>query len=320
MPNIITHGLFAKAVYDEINDSELKEIIKEFPREFVIGSNGPDFLFFYKFFQKKYVSVRELGNKVHASHVNEFYDMAFDLIQKEQDEILKKAMISYVAGHLCHWALDSHAHPYIFYKTGSYSGLSASMHHRFESMLDAMMLMKIRNETIKTFKFYLLAKQSPYSAKAVSGIYVPIIKEVFNETISEKQIKDALDDWYKIQTYLYDPLGAKTKMLKAYEKKIKQPWLYSGNVVPHKIDSAFDVLNEKKEAWCYPTDENKTSDESFMEIFNRAKKDVLEILHHMNEKESILSLIGNASYDTQESEPKEMKYFNLIYGDMYENI
>ena len=52
MPNIITHGLFAKAVYDEISDHKLKEIIKEFPREYIIGSNGPDFLFFYKFFQK----------------------------------------------------------------------------------------------------------------------------------------------------------------------------------------------------------------------------------------------------------------------------
>ena len=29
MPNIITHGLFAKAVYDEISDQKLKEIIKE---------------------------------------------------------------------------------------------------------------------------------------------------------------------------------------------------------------------------------------------------------------------------------------------------
>ena len=320
MPNIITHGLFAKAVYNEISDPELKKIIQAFPREFVIGSNGPDFLFFYKFFQKKYLSIRELGNKVHAGHVNEFYDMAFNLIRNQKDEMLKKAMISYIAGHLCHWALDSHAHPYIFYKTGSYSGISASMHHRFESMLDAMMLMKIRKETIKTFKFYLLAKQSPYSVKAVSGIYVPIMKDVFNEAISEKQIQDALNDWYKIQTYLYDPTGTKTKILKAYEKKVKQPWLFSGNVVPYKIDETFDVLNEKKEIWCHPTDESRISHESFMEIFTHAKTDVLEILHHMNEKDKVLSLIGNASYDTQESEPKEMKYFNLIYGDMYENI
>ena len=80
----------AKAVYDEISDHKLKEIIKEFPREYIIGSNGPDFLFFYKFFQKKYASVRQLGSKVHASHVNDFYDLALDLIQHEKDEVLKK--------------------------------------------------------------------------------------------------------------------------------------------------------------------------------------------------------------------------------------
>ena len=320
MPNIITHGLFAKAVYDEISDQKLKEIIKEFPREYIIGSNGPDFLFFYKFFQKKYAPVRELGSKVHAGHVNEFYDLAFDLIQNEKDATLQKAMISYVAGHLCHWALDSRAHPYIFYKTGSYSGLSASMHHRFESMMDAMMLMKIRHETIKTFKFYLLAKQSPYSVQAVAAIYVPIIETVFHEKITAKEIKDALDDWYSLQNWLYDPKGVKTRLLKAYEKKAGRPWLFSGNVVPYKIDKTYDILNEKKEVWCHSTDETKISHESFMEIFERAKKDVLNIFEHHSEKEFVLSQIGNASYDTQESEPKEMKHFNLIYGDMYENL
>ena len=229
-------------------------------------------------------------------------------------------MTSYVAGHLCHWALDSRAHPYIFYKTGSYSGLSASMHHRFESMMDAMMLMKLRHETIRTFKFYLLAKQSPYSAEAVANIYVPIIETIFHEKISAKEIKDALDDWYKLQNWLYDPKGVKTRILKAYEQKAGHPWLFSGNVVPYKIDETYDVLNEKKEIWCHPTDETKVSHESFMEIFERAKKDVLDILEHLNEKDVVLSLLGNASYDTQESEPKEMKYFNLIYGDMYENL
>lgn len=320
MPNIITHGLFAKSVYDEISDQNLKEIIKEFPREFIIGSNGPDFLFFYKFFEKKYESIRKLGNQVHSGHVNEFYEKAFELINNQKDEKLKKAMTSYIAGHLCHWALDSRAHPYIFYKTGSYSGLSASMHHRFESMMDAMMLKKINNETIKTFKFYLLAKQSPISSKAVSNIYVPIVQDVFHETIHEKQIKDALDDWYTLQKCLYDPKGAKTKLLKVYEKKVKQPWLFSGNVVPYQIDPTFDVLNEQKKYWCHPTDDTKGSYESFMEIFERAKKDVLEIFDHMNNIEFILSKIGNASYDTQESEIKEMKYFDLIYGDMNENI
>lgn len=320
MPNIITHGLFAKAVHEKINDSELKQIIEAHPREFIIGSNGPDFFFFYKFFQKEYASIRHIGSIVHSSKINEFYDMAFHLIEKENDTTIKHAMIAYLAGHLCHWALDSRAHPYINYKTGSYSGISESWHHRFESMLDAMMLQRIKNETIQTFKFYLLAKQSNLSLQAISNIYIPIVKEVYHFDLTEKQIKDALDDWYKIQTYLYDPTKIKTKILQLYEKSIKKPWLYSGNVIPVQIDHTYDVMNEQKKEWCYPTDNTKKSTESFMDIFMRAKKDACDIFNHIHDKTYVLTKINNESYDTGECEEKELKYFDYIYGGEHENI
>lgn len=320
MPNIITHGLFAKAVLDEINHVTLKEIIQKHPREFIIGSNGPDFFFFYKFFQKKYAPIRHIGSLVHSHKIHDFYDLAFDLIHEEKDEILKEAMTSYLAGHLCHWALDSRAHPYINYKTGSYSGISESWHHRFESMMDAMLLKKLRNESIKTYKFYLLAKQSPLTLEVISKFYIPIVKVNYDFDLTQKQIKDALNDWYKIQTYLYDPTLMKTKILKLYEKKTNHEWLYSGNVVPVEIDPTYDVLNEKKKEWCYPTDPTKVSHESFMEIYMRAKKDICEILNAFENKDFVLSKINNASYDTGESCDKEMKVFDYIYGGHDENI
>ncbi|MGN1344057.1 MAG: zinc dependent phospholipase C family protein [Traorella sp.] len=322
MPNIITHGLFAKAVYDEIQDDNLKQIIKEFPREFVIGSNGPDFLFFYKLFQKKALPIRELGSLVHSEKTNAFYNQAFDLISQEKNETIQKAMISYICGHLCHWALDSHAHPYINYKTGSYSGMSVSFHHRFESMMDAMMLKKIRKENIKSFKFYLLARQSSYSVEAISRIYTPIMRDVYGKELSKKQIKDALDDWYHIQTYLYDPTCTKTKILQTFERKKNALWYFSGNVVPVQINPKYDVLNEEKKEWCYPTDNTKVSNESFMEIYDRAKNDILEIFAHFDDKEYVLFHLNNLSYDTGESELKKMIYFDIIYGEdgNYEDI
>lgn len=314
MPNIITHGLFAKTVYNEISNKKLKNTIRQYPREFIIGSNGPDFFFFYKFFNKEYAHIRNIGNRVHASKINDFYRCAMKCIENEQDKEIKQAMISYLSGHLCHWALDSRAHPYVNYRTGAYTGISESWHHRFESMMDAMMLKKIKNETIKTFKFYLLTKQSKYTLKAISKIYIPTLKEVFNIDLNEKQIKDALNDWYHIQNYIYDPTGAKTKILKAYEKKVKKPWLYSGNVVPYKIDETYDVLNEKHQEWCYPTDNTKKSNESFMEIFKRAQKIGIECLNHFDNLEFLLELLNNESYDTGENIDKELKYFDYIYG------
>ena len=320
MPNIITHGLFAKSVYNKISSKPIKAIIQQHPREFIIGSNGPDFFFFYKFFQKGHDHVRNVGNLVHNSKINDFYEHAMKQIEDEKDKEIKNAMIAYVCGHLCHWALDSRAHPYVNYRTGAYTGISESWHHRFESMMDAMMLKKMKNETIKTFKFYLLAKQSKLSVKAISNIYVPTVKKLFDIDLNEKHIKDALNDWYHIQTYLYDPTGAKTKVLKVYEKKVKKPWLYSGNVVPYKIDETYDVLNKNHQEWCYPTDNSRKSNESFLEIFARAQKTAIECLNHFNELQYLLTLINNESYDTGENVDKELLYFDYIYGGKHENI
>lgn len=320
MPNIITHCLFGEDVLNQLHSNETKEILKNNYQEFMIGCNGPDFFFFYKFFKKQYASFRELGSLVHAQQVNHFYEIAIQQINSQQNSTMKAAMSAYVMGHLCHWALDSSAHPYIFYKTGKYSGLSESMHHRFESMLDAMMLKEKKGLTIQQFDFPSLSKTSPNSVKAIANIYIPIMKEVYNETITEKQIQDALNDWYHIQKLLKDPTGIKTKILKCYEKQKQHPWLYSGNIIPSKIDETYDVLNLQKKQWCYPVDETKISHETFIEIYNRASLLAVLVIECMHNIHELSQIIDNRSYDTGSNERKDMVNFDLIYGDCNENI
>ena len=52
--------------------------------------------------------------------------------------------------------------------------------------------------------------------------------------------KDALNDWYQILNFIYDPHQAKIKLLKVYEKAKDSPWLFSGNVIPLEIDESYD--------------------------------------------------------------------------------
>lgn len=320
MPSIITHGLFAKEVYNNLKDEQLIQIIKNNPKEFIIGSNGPDFFFFYKIFNSKAIHIRNVGNLVHSQSINDFFMNAFEIIEKEENQKLKEAMTSYMIGHLCHWALDSCTHPYVNYKTGAYTGISESWHHRFESMIDAILLKNIKNESIKTFKYYLLAKQSKNTLEVISKIYIPTVKKLYDVEITKKHIKDALHDWYQLLSFTYDPTKTKVKLLKTYERINHSPWLYSGNIIPIDIDETYDVLNNKKETWCYPTNKDKKSNESFMEIYDRASILVLDIIDHIHDKEYMISHINNASYDTGESELKELMYFDYIYGGENESI
>ena len=317
MPNIITHYLFVESVKQEINDSATLSAIKEYPNEYIIGSNGPDFFFFYHFFSQKHEDVRfrSYGNVLHSSHVNDFYQMAIDAMKAESDPDVKEAMRSYIAGHLCHWALDSTTHPYIFYRTGNYTGNSASMHHRFESMLDTMMLKKLLDTDIRKFHFPSLTRPGLISDRVIANVYRPIIKAVFNNDITQQDIKDALADWEKLQRWLYDPKGWKTRVVKQYEKLKQQPWLYSGNIVPAKLDSRYDVLNEQHRLWKYPAEPSRESTESFMDLFEKAKKLAGKVIQAMDNVNECLLILDDRTYDSGVKPGIAMTAFDLIYEE-----
>lgn len=315
MPNIITHSLFAQTVKKEIKEPMIKQCVMKYPHEFIIGSNGPDFLFFYHFFDPKGEPIREIGSQLHSSHINDFYRIALEEINKQEDNSLKEAMISYVAGHLCHWALDSRSHPYIFYRTGDCTGNSLYMHHRFESMLDAMMLKKLLNKNIKQYNYDLLTSRSKWSIPAISAIYVPAVNQIFDANIDASIIGNALKDWQRLNALLHDPTQVKTKIVTFYEKKVQIPWLYSGHIVPANIDETYDVLNQSHQQWCYPTDNTRTSNESFMEIFQRAKKLVLECMNAMNDSNALCAILNDETYDSGTRCGEKMQYFDLIYEE-----
>ena len=161
MPNIITHTVFAEDVLYSILSPRLKELIKEELPLFYIGSNGPDFLFFYHvkpWEAHKSHKLNRLGSKVHKQGINAFYEEAISCIKHQRNRRIQQRMFVYLLGHLCHWALDKTTHPYIFYRTGNCKGQSASYHHRLESMIDTEMLLRKKQKTIVQYPPYDIVK------------------------------------------------------------------------------------------------------------------------------------------------------------------
>ena len=57
------------------------------------------------------------------------------------------------------------------------------------------------------FHFPSLTRPGLISDRVIANVYRPIIKAVFNDDITQQDIKDALADWEKLQRWLYDPKG-----------------------------------------------------------------------------------------------------------------
>lgn len=322
MPNIITHTLFAQEIFDKV-DEATHDLFEPRLQLLEMGSNGPDFLFFHgmnpKDFYKK-SDLRVAGSMFHAAHVNDFYQKALISIRNEQDEDIKKDMMTYVCGHLCHWALDATSHPYVFYRTGPCKGKSAWYHHRFESLLDAIML-KVKCEcTIEDFKFYEVCDVTKEQARAIARIYVVAIRQILGFDIKPHQILESLNDWHFIETLFYDASGDKLKALQTLETFTKAYNSLSGYIVPNHPDDPYDVMNLLHTRWHHPSDSSFVSTESFFDLYDRAQLLAMEAIRlflaacqNPDLDEDLLLLIKDRNYNLGVSNQAEMTNFDLIF-------
>lgn len=324
MPNIITHTLFSQDLLSQLPDDK-KDLFEGRHQLFEIGSNGPDFLFFHGLSPRHFIKnskLRAFGSKAHASHVNDFYQSAIQSILNEEDEEIKKDMIVYLCGHLCHWALDSCAHPYIFYRTGDCHGKSAWWHHRFESCMDSIMLKVKRDCTIQEFRAYTVSQPSLGIARAIARVYVPFLNTVLNGNVKPHQILESLNDWCDIQKILYDPTGRKFNSILNMENLVNKESILSGFFVPKDAEDPFDTMNLLRKTWVHPCDDTITSNETFFEIYDRAlviaNKAVqlfLDALENLESVQSLLDFIRDRNYNTGLNKELPMIYFDLVFED-----
>ena len=323
MPNIITHKIFAEEVLKQLEKQDIRSIIEKHPQSYYIGSNGPDFLFFsHSKPWEAYKShvLNHLGSRMHATHINAFYETALRCVKAQENIQIKETMMAYLFGHLCHWALDKTTHPYIFYRTGNCKGKSAGYHHRFESMMDTMMLEKYKGINIKDFPCYEICEYDEDILKAIARIYVPSAKEVYHVDVKVHDIREALNSWYDIQKLLYDPNNLKYPIVKGVETLFRQPWKISGNIVKTKIDERYDILNEEKREWLHPCDSAMRSNASFLELFQEAQSLAVAVvekaygcIEYDANVQSVMDILQNQAYDTGMDGNPKMQYFDVIY-------
>lgn len=320
MPNIITHAIFCEEVYKDIKDEKYREIINEHKKEYLIGTNGPDFLFFhgaFPIYKKQDMRISDIGSELHRKKINAFYKSAVETYHKQKAGPYKDAMATYIIGHYLHWQLDSVMHPYVVYFTGFGETNSKMHHHRFESMMDTINLKNYRNETIKTYETFRICRRSRYSSKAIGEVYVNAVKDCLDIDVSKEDIKQALKDWEKAQKYLYDPKKMKYRLLKVVEFITRKPGL-SGNVVTPDIDTQYDVMNIEKREWRHPCT-GEVSNESEDELFQKAMHNAtigLPLLFDALEKKPIkplLDFIDDRSYSNGVKGKMKRLYMDDIY-------
>ncbi len=137
MPKLNTHLYFAKEISDSVAPAKLRNLLKEYRPEFLLGNIFPDI--FYYSFRKKNISV---SDHIHGENGIKTNKLIFDIldIAKERGE---HRLLVFVWGMLAHFALDAKIHPLVYYLTGNYYDHDTQrrvgavrQHFEFEVVLD----------------------------------------------------------------------------------------------------------------------------------------------------------------------------------------
>ncbi len=206
MPDTYAHYTFGQKVLSNL-DSEYKEIILENIDIFNIGLQGPDILFYYKPLIKNWIN--RVGYAMHKKSAAPFFLRAKKIIRRSID---KNRNISYIAGFICHFLLDSECHPFINSLTEKMDNLS---HSEIETEFDRFLLKKDDKDPIN----YRVADHL-----SIDDSSARLVAKFFQERgILSKKIKQSVYDMKKYSILLEEL--SQIKLIKDRNSKPRKGFL-----------------------------------------------------------------------------------------------
>ncbi len=323
MPNVITHALMALQSKEQFSETIIVEAINNHKSVYLFGSNGPDFLFYYNVWpwldQDKAKAIGDHGELMHKQNINEFIDTMIAIIKKQEDKKTKEIMIAFVAGYLCHWALDSVAHPFIFYRSGNMEGVEKYDHYTYESALDSKIVQEVYKESLLKYKSGKFMSMKPYDQKVIAFLVSHAHQKVYASTLTKQECLTCMKHAKQVLHVLFDPFDMKYPFLRMIEKVLyKQKEPFTSHMVRKQMNLQYDELNVEHQPWFNPTDPQTVHNESFMQLFEQsigrvklAIKAFDKVLH--DQLDSVDNVILDRSFDTDRSDFAPMIVFDNIY-------
>lgn len=281
MPAMITHYVFAQKVFAICRKADIPILC---PDAALIGAQGPDLFFFHRILPwTPGESYAAQGSRLHKiSPALLFEGFRGVLNQNPGDD----AMLGYVQGFLCHYALDRMAHPFVYawqevlaQADPSYGKPGHAYHFRIESALDTIML---RRETGRLIQDYKLKNVIPPDHdgiyKAVGRLYKPIFDHVLNKPAAEEnQIALAPGDMRRVAGLITDRSQMRQRLLHPLEKIIGQNHVLTSLLRPADT-SDWDYANMAHREWKNPFDPHYVSTDSFFDLYALAAEEAADMI------------------------------------------
>ena len=159
MPDVVVHNAMGDKVLDRVG-TEITSLIDR--SVFGISVMGPDPFIFYRFFALPFrFGVNKRSSIMHRTKTGDFL---MELAKRSSS----REMFSYLAGFLCHYALDSTSHPFIIKMAANKDDMHMAIEHRLD-VLELRRQEKQRSDLMELFTKYHDLPEVRQVMKAIYG-------------------------------------------------------------------------------------------------------------------------------------------------------
>ncbi|MGO4543299.1 zinc dependent phospholipase C family protein [Paenibacillus sp. 2TAB23] len=309
MPNVWAHFIFGQLVLERLGESELLQL-KEHKNMFNLGCQGPDFLFYHRFFPwQRSAALNRLGTEMHNISCGPVLVELLDSVNgRKACPKSPDPSILYTLGFVLHHILDRNLHPYVFSK----SGFRKWDHQRFEIMMDTIIARELWGvETWKTAVWEYVDINGSFPSPVLDA-FESIVSNYYSDLasmIEREDFNQASRDFIAAQRLFHDPTGLK----RALTFGQIEPFVFKKEPFP------FDVLNVAEEPWLDPVNGTAYNHKSAWSLWEDAILDGIEVIQAIlvwlrahegpqltkedrssvrELREQAITLISNRSYET----------------------
>ena len=319
MPGFTTHYLFGLNSYKQLPHILLKQVIQKNHAAYSLGLQGPD-IFFY-FLPSYTIHANNIGSIAHTDHTGLFLQHLLESRKLFPERREQQTADAYIAGFLGHYTLDTHCHPYVYWKTGVADSTDKSCWKKSSRIHGRHISLEVDIDT-ELLQFYKHRIPSSFRQNSTLLLTRPqlhtiatILRYVYQQTYPELGI------WYTTMwaavrsmqfgtKWLRDPSGRKKKYIGGLEKIVLGHPLLSSLIPSDNLTVHIDPMNILHRPWRNPWDPDRVFTDSFFDLMEQAQINYVDILTDLNRlfqtcshgpkeqprTQALLHKLGNASY------------------------
>lgn len=279
MPGFTTHYLFGLNTWKQMAPNSLKQTIRQNHAAFSLGLQGPD-LFFY-FLPSYLIHKNNIGSVAHTEQTNSFLHHLLNSRRLFSGKKERQIAEAYIAGFLGHYLLDTHCHPYVYWKTGfrEKNNRYHGRHMSLETEIDTTLLALYQRCPPAAFRQNRVITLSPAEIHTISRILHNVYTQTYSHIAVHRLTMHAAIRSIQLGTrFFHDPAGWKKPVISKLEQWILGYPLFSTMIPDEKPSVHKDPLNLRHRPWNNPWAPSLVSDASFPDLMEAAGERYRETL------------------------------------------